>query len=89
MMSGRDHLPQMLFKKQAVVLSRPLYLIFRRIMDTEVNPQLWNTAIVVPVYEHKGKKNSIENYHPVSLTCVASRLFERIVFRQKIGRAHV
>ena len=33
---------------------------------------------IVPVYE-KGDKNCIENYRPISLTCIVSKIFEKCI----------
>ena len=43
-------------------------------------PQLWKVANVVPLYK-KGQKDILNNYRPVSLLCILSKIFERIVFK--------
>ncbi len=35
-------------------------------------------ANVVPIFK-KGSKNDVENYRPISLTCLVMKVFERIV----------
>ena len=35
-------------------------------------------ANIVPVYK-KGDKNCIENYRPISLTCIVSKIFEKCI----------
>ena len=43
-----------------------------------IKPDEWRSAIVTPV--HKGGLASIiSNYRPISLTCVASKVIERVV----------
>lgn len=34
---------------------------------------------IILIYKHKGSKNDIENYRPVSITCTFARLFERAI----------
>src|SRR5438270_8496895 len=39
----------------------------------------------MPIYKHKGNPEDIQNYRPISLTCVARRLYERILARRMKG----
>ena len=41
-------------------------------------PVEWKKANVVPVHK-KGSKSDVENYRPISLTCLVMKIFERIV----------
>ena len=41
-------------------------------------PLEWRTAHIVPVHK-KGTTGDVNNYRPISLTCVASEILERIV----------
>ena len=47
-------------------------------MQTGVLPDIWKTAIVVPLYK-KGPASNANNYRPISLTCVGCKIFEKIV----------
>src|SRR2546425_2979730 len=47
-------------------------------IQTGVIPQDWRDAIVAPLHK-KGSKNKSENYRPVSLTSIISKLLESIV----------
>jgi len=47
-------------------------------MSVSMVPQEWKTVIIVPVFK-KGQANDMSNYRPISLTCVASKVMERIV----------
>jgi hypothetical protein len=38
-------------------------------------PRIWNSATVIPIFK-KGVSSDPGNYRPISLTCVASKLFE-------------
>ena len=41
-------------------------------------PLEWHTAHIVPVHKN-GTTGDVNNYRPTSLTCVASKILERIV----------
>jgi hypothetical protein len=47
-------------------------------IPTGVIPQDWRDASVAPLHK-KGSKNKSENYRPVSLTSIISKLLESIV----------
>src|SRR6184192_4021210 len=47
-------------------------------IQTAVIPQDWRDAIIAPLHK-KGSKNKSENYRPVSLTSIISKLLESIV----------
>ena len=78
---GPDQLPPVLFREASEQLSMSLYQIFKKALQTSVFPSTWKEAIVSPVYK-KGSKLNVENYRPVSLLCVPSKIFERIIFKR-------
>jgi len=41
-------------------------------------PDEWKSAIIIPVFK-KGVPSSVSNYRPVSLTCVLSKIMERVL----------
>ena len=41
-------------------------------------PAEWKLAHIVPIHK-KGDKNNIENYRPISLTCIISKIFEKSI----------
>ena len=41
-------------------------------------PNDWKMANVVPIHK-KGDKSNVENYRPISLTCLVMKIFEKIV----------
>ena len=46
-------------------------------------PQEWKHALVTPVYK-SGPVSSITNYKPISLTCVACKLMERVIVNETL-----
>ena len=54
-------------------------LIFQVLLNQETLSDIWKSALVVPVYK-KGNKKDPGNYHPVSLTCICSKIMEHIIY---------
>ena len=60
-------------------LAEPLSIIFKLVYNTGILPSQWRLANVVPVFK-KGEKNDVQNYRPISLTCLITKVMERIVY---------
>ena len=60
-------------------LAEPLSIIFKLVYNTGILPSQWKLANVVPVFK-KGEKNDVQNYRPISLTCLITKVTERIVY---------
>ena len=45
---------------------------------TGLIPDEWKLAHVVPVHK-KGCKASVDNYRPISLTCLVMKVFEKLI----------
>ena len=58
---------------------KPLQLIFRSCIENGKFPSEWEKANVVPVHK-KGNKQTLENYHPVSLLPICGKIFERLIY---------
>ena len=75
--AGPDGLDAILYNRCAEQLKYPLYLIFRKSLDTGVVPRLWRESDIAPIHK-KGPNNRAENYRPVNLTQIACKCFETI-----------
>lgn len=75
---GPDKLPTVILKQHADLVAPILQVIFQQSLDTGTVPSDWQKADVVPVFK-KGDKSKPENYRPVSLTCVTSKILEHIL----------
>ena len=70
-------------------LAQPLAIIFNLIMQYGVLPDIWRTAIVVPIYK-KGPASNPQNYRPISLTCMGwdANFFEKIIKTHLVSHFH-
>ena len=59
----------------------PLKIIFENILSTGIYPELWKSANISPIHK-KSDKQLINNYRPISLLPICSKLFEKIIFNQ-------
>ena len=75
---GPDAIPGIVLKHCSSSISTPLSRLFKSIYDTGLVPNDWKEANVVPIHK-KGDKCDITNYRPISLTCLVSKIMEKIV----------
>ena len=78
---GPDGLHPALIKAIAGVLADPLTGLFNQSLTEGKVPSDWKYAIVVPIFKGKDSGQA-NNYRPVSLTCVLSKVLERILRRR-------
>ena len=84
---GPDGIHGKILKNCATSLAYPLSLIFNTSFKTGAIPSEWKVANVVPVFK-KGSKASVENYRPISLTCLTAKIFEKVVKKELLARCH-
>ena len=82
---GPDNIHGVILKTCANSLAQPLSILFKLIYNTGILPAEWKRANVVPVFK-KGVKENIENYRPISLTCITSKVMERIMYDELFSR---
>jgi hypothetical protein len=73
-----DGLPPLLYKGLAQYISEPLALMFDPFISVGRIPDEWRRVVVTPIY-NRGLAADVSNYHPVSPTCVASKIMEKVV----------
>ena len=77
--SGIDGVSNMLLKKLVNVIKGPLCFLCNMSLQSGIFPRIFKTAKVVPL--HKGNDIEIlDNYRPISLLPVISKILERIVY---------
>ena len=77
---GPDGIPNRVLKECASELAPAITKIFQSSINSGILPDDWRYANISPVFK-KGDRHLPENYRPVSLTCVISKLMEHVVCR--------
>ena len=78
--SGSDVIPARLLKECASNIAPILADIITRSLKTGDVPADWRDVNISPIFK-KGKPNDPTNYHPRSLTSIASKLLELIIHK--------
>ena len=83
--TGPDEIPARLLKETASAIAPSLCQLFSKSLSTGTLPQEWKIANVVPVFK-KGEAEYTENYRPISLLSLVSKVLEKCVFNSlRIG----
>ena len=75
---GVDGIPPKLLMETVEQISIPLARVFNLSLKEGVVPFEWKEANIIPLFK-KGSRNKSDNYRPVSLTSVISKLLERLI----------
>ena len=75
---GPDDIHPAIFKELAVILAEPLSNLFTLSLRQGRLPNDWKQAVVTPMHK-SGNKHDPGNYRPVSLTCVACKIMEKVL----------
>ena len=77
---GCDNLSPVFIKEGIDYICIPLSKIFNKSLLLHKFPTLWKSAQIVPLFK-KGNPSLVDNYRPVSLLCILSKIFEKIIFK--------
>ena len=77
--SGWDNIPQKIIKSSPFNIITALSHIFNLSLKQGIFPEQMKLAKVKPIFK-KGSKLNIENYRPISLLPVFSKILERLVY---------
>jgi exonuclease III len=80
---GPDNLPTKVLKDCAQELTPSVTTLFNDTLSTGTLPQAWKTANVTPIHK-KGDKHVSNNYRPISLLPVISKVLERCIYNKII-----
>ena len=78
---GPDKIPTTLVKDAANFISYPLTLIYNSSIKNGIFPDLWKIARVAAIFK-SGKRCNSNNYRPISVLSIFSRVLEKIVHDQ-------
>ena len=77
--SGPDCIPVVVQKNCELELSYMLAELFNKCLKESCFPDCWKVSSVVPVFKNVGESSTAENYRPVSLLSVVSKVFKKLV----------
>ena len=77
---GHDLVGPRLLKEAPNELSAPLCKLFNLSLNQKIFPTQWKRANVVPIFK-KDDPQKVNNYRPISLLPVISKVFERCVYK--------
>ena len=76
--AGPDKIPTTIIKDVGDIITKPLTMIFNSSLMNGVFPDIWKIVRITPIFK-SGAKNDVNNYRPMSVISVFSRILERIV----------
>ena len=79
--TGLDKIPAKILKLSANIIAPSLNFIFNLSLVTGTYIDEWKQARVTPIFK-SGNRRQCENYRPISILPVVSKVFEKEVFRQ-------
>ena len=82
--SGDDELTSIFLKHDRVsnLFAPCLSILVNQSLHTGIFPDKLKIAKVIPLFKEKGDDFDFENYRPISLLSVLSKIYERVVFNQ-------
>ena len=80
---GPDEIPNKILKDFAHELARPITTLFNISLSTGILPSMWKTANIIPILK-KGDPKQPNNYRPISLLPVISKILERCIYNHII-----
>ena len=81
--TGLDNFPPGLSKDAASVIAKPLAFVINLSLETGSVPAEWKVAKVIPQFK-SGSSAEIDNYRPISILSILSKILEKMVYKQLI-----
>lgn len=81
--TGLDKIPAKIIRDGAEGLCMPLCSLINRSLDESLFPAAEKFAKIFPVYK-SGERSSFDNYRPISVLNILSKVIERIVYFQLV-----
>ena len=81
--AGCDNMSPKILKLCATSLIDPVYHLFNICLEKASFPMEWKIHKMCPILR-KGDQTNPQNYHPISLLCILSKVFETVVYKKVI-----
>jgi len=79
--AGPDNLPPGFLKDIALQIAGPLCHVINTSIKTGIVPQGFKIGKVTPIYK-SGPRNSMDNYRPITVLPVCSKIYEKCIYKQ-------
>ena len=79
--TGIDKIPAKIIRIAAPIIANSLTRIFNTAIYSETVPSEWKLARVIPLHKN-GPRNMLNNYRPISILPVVSKVFEKVLYGQ-------
>ena len=76
---GVDGIGPLILKECAHVLFEPIHHLFSLSLSHQSIPVEWRTHFITPIHK-SGTRSLVNNYRPISLLCIISKVLERIIY---------
>ena len=81
---GIDGIPACLLKDCACEVAKPLAHVINISLETSIIPSDFKIGKVIPIYKN-GVKTMLDNYRPITILPIASKILEKCVYNQLIN----
>jgi len=82
--AGFDEIPEVLVKRCSHYISKPLTHVFNLSFRFGIFPDLMKKAKISPLFK-KGNKQDIQNYRPIAVLSVFSKILEKIMYNRLLS----
>ena len=79
--TGIDKIPAKIIRISAPIIANSLTRIFNTAIYSETVPPEWKLARVIPLHKN-GPRNMLNNYRPISILPIVSKVFEKVLYGQ-------
>ena len=79
--SGDDYISNLIIKTASTIIAPYLTYLINKSMNQGVFPDKLKKAKVIPLFK-EGSKTDVNNYRPISLLTIWSKIFERVIYNR-------
>jgi exonuclease III len=73
---GADLIHAEFLRYGGMQLERAMLILFNEILRCEYWPDRWRLGLICPIYKRAGAETELDNYRPITLLSIVSKLFE-------------